>query len=120
MRPAPGRRPYRRAAGCHEADAGVPRSWAPRRARAGPPHGPPLLEAGKARETIRKTLPVLAMLFDYAGITPNPARDRVRVKLPRGERPELSPPTAEHVDAVHRLLAPAYRLPLLVLDATGM
>src|SRR5262249_34185517 len=33
---------------------------------------------------------------------------------------ELSPPSAEHVEAVHRLLAPAYRLPLLVLDATGM
>jgi integrase len=79
-----------------------------------------LVEAGKARETIRKMVTVLAMVFDHAGITPNPARDRVRVKLPRQERAEISPPTAAHVDAVHRLLAPAYRLPLLVLDATGM
>jgi integrase len=79
-----------------------------------------LVEAGKSRETIRKTVTVLAMVFDHAGVIPNPARDRVRVKLPREERPEISPPTADHVDAVHRLLAPAYRLPLLVLDATGM
>ena len=79
-----------------------------------------LVEAGKARETIRKTVTVLAMTFDHAGITPNPARDRVRVKLPREERPEISPPTADHVDAVYCLLAPVYRLPLLILDVTGM
>ena len=79
-----------------------------------------LSAAGKARETIRKTVTVLSMVLDHAGITPNPARDRIRVRLPREERPELSPPTAEHVEAVHRLLAPSYKLPLLVLDATGM
>ncbi|HZQ64545.1 MAG TPA: site-specific integrase [Gaiellaceae bacterium] len=79
-----------------------------------------LAEAGKSRETIRKTVTVLAMVFDYAGITPNPARDRIRVRLPREDRPEVAPPTAEHVEAVYGLLAPDYRLPLLVLDATGM
>jgi integrase len=42
------------------------------------------------------------------------------VRLPREDRAEIQPPTAAHVEAVHRLLAPAYRLPLLVLDATGM
>jgi integrase len=42
------------------------------------------------------------------------------VKLPREDRPEINPPTAEHVEAVHRLLATAYKLPLLVLDGTGM
>ena len=53
--------------------------------------------------------------------TPNPARDKLTVRLPREERPEINPPTAEHVlEAVHRLLPPRYRLPLLVLDATGM
>lgn len=76
--------------------------------------------AGQARETIRKTVTVLSMIFDHAGIVPNPARDRVRVKLPRENRPEIQPPSGEHVEAVHRLLAPAYRLPLLVLDASGM
>lgn len=79
-----------------------------------------LAAAGKARETVRKTVTVLAMVFDHAAVTPNPARDRVRVRLPREDRPEVQPPTSEHVLAVHRLLAPAYRLPLLVLDATGM
>jgi integrase len=75
---------------------------------------------GKARETVRKTVTVLSMIFDHEGVTPNPARDRLRVKLPREDRPEIAPPTAEHVEAVHRLLATAYRLPLLVLDGTGM
>ena len=42
------------------------------------------------------------------------------MRLPRQERPEIVPPTAEHVLAVHELLPPRYRLPLLVLDATGM
>ncbi|MBA2741176.1 MAG: tyrosine-type recombinase/integrase [Actinobacteria bacterium] len=73
-----------------------------------------------ARESIRKTLATFAMVLDAAGIDPNPARDRLTVKLPRETKAEPQPPTAEHVLAVHRLLAPAYRLPLLVLDATGM
>jgi integrase len=79
-----------------------------------------LADAGKSRETIRKTVTVLAMILDFESVTPNPARDRVRVKLPRESRPEIAPPSAEHVEAVHRLLAPAYKLPLLLLDATGM
>jgi integrase len=79
-----------------------------------------LSEAARSRETIRKTVTVLAMIFDYFDVQPNPARDRVRVKLPREERPEIAPPSAEHVEAVYRLLASAYKLPLLVLDSTGM
>jgi len=62
----------------------------------------------------------MAMVFDHAGIRPNPARDRVRIRLPRELRPEIAPPPAEHVLAVHSLLPSRYRLPLLVLDATGM
>jgi integrase len=79
-----------------------------------------LAAAGKSRETIRKTVTVLSMVLDHASISPNPARDRVRVRLPREERPEIQPPTAAHVEVVYRLLAPSYRLPLLVLDGTGM
>jgi Phage integrase, N-terminal SAM-like domain len=79
-----------------------------------------LHDAGLKRESIRKTIATLAMIFDYAKVVPNPARDRITVKLPREDKVELNPPTAEHVLAVHRLLAHAYRLPLLVLDATGM
>ena len=42
------------------------------------------------------------------------------MKLPRGVKRHVQPPTAAHVESVYRLLPPAYRLPLLVLDATGM
>jgi len=79
-----------------------------------------LHEAGLKRESIRKTIATLGMVFDYARVTPNPARDRTTVKLPREDRAELNPPTAEHVLAVHRLLSTTYKLPVLVLDATGM
>lgn len=76
--------------------------------------------AGLARESIRKTLTTLAQVLDFAGITPNPARDRTIIRLPREDRPEVCPPTSGHVMAVSRLIPAAYRLPLLVLDATGM
>jgi integrase len=81
-----------------------------------------LHEGGLKRESIQKTVGTLAMVLDFAGRTGehNPARDRLTVKLPRETREEPKPPTAEQVVEVHRLLAPAYRLPLLVLDATGM
>ena len=77
---------------------------------------------GLMRESIRKTVSTLAMVLDFAGRIgeQNPARDRLTVKLPREAREEPKPPTAEQVLAVHSLLPPAYRLPLLVLDATGM
>jgi integrase len=79
-----------------------------------------LHDAGAARESIRKTLATLAMVLDFAGVAPNPARDRVTVRLPREDREEVNPPTAPHVLAVHSLLRSEMRLPLLVLDATGM
>jgi integrase len=79
-----------------------------------------LVEKGRKRETIRKAVSALAQVLDHEGISPNPARDRVQVRLPRGDTEEPQPPTAEHVEAVHDLLAARYRLPLLVLDATGM
>jgi integrase len=78
-----------------------------------------LAAEGLARESIRKTLVTFAMVLDFAGIAPNPVRDK-SVKLPREVRPEINPPTAAHVLAVHRLLPSKYRLPLLVLDSTGM
>jgi integrase len=76
--------------------------------------------AGLKKQTIRKTVSVLAMVLDHARIDPNPARDRLTVKLPREERRHVEPPIAQHVDAVVRLLPRRYRLPVLVLDATGM
>jgi integrase len=76
--------------------------------------------AGLKKQTIRKTVSVLAMVLDHGRVTPNPARDKLTVRMPREERRELQPPTAEHVEAVVRLLPTRYRLPALVLDATGM
>jgi integrase len=79
-----------------------------------------LHEKGLKRESIRKTVATLAMVLDYGGVAPNPARDKLTVKLPRETRLEPKPPTADHVLAVYRLLPSGYRLPLLVLDASGM
>jgi integrase len=76
--------------------------------------------AGLKKQTIRKTVSVLAMVFDHARVQPNPARDKLTVKMPREERRELHPPTAEHVEAVVRLLPTRYRLPALVLESSGM
>jgi integrase len=78
------------------------------------------LHAVKLKKQTRKTVSVLAMVLDHAGVQPNPARDKLTVKLPREERRQVQPPTAEHVEAVVRLLPARYRLPALVLDATGM
>jgi hypothetical protein len=74
---------------------------------------------GYARESIRKSVTALAMVLDFAGISPNPARDRAHVRLPLAEPEEPEPPMAEHVETVARVLTPSYRLALLVLDTTG-
>lgn len=71
-----------------------------------------------SRGTIRKTLQTLAMILDHAGVEPNAARDR-RIRLPREESEEINPPTAEHVEAVFRLLPSKHRLALLWLDWSG-
>jgi integrase len=76
--------------------------------------------AGMKKQTIRKTVSVLAMVLDHGRVDPNPARDRLTVKMPREEKRQVQPPTAHHVEAVLRLLPSKYRLPVLVLDATGM
>jgi integrase len=72
-----------------------------------------------ARDSIRKTLSVAAMILDHEQVEPNPVRSPL-VKLPRAEKRIVAPPTAAHVLAVHGLLPSRYRLPLVVLEATGM
>lgn len=74
---------------------------------------------GLKRESIRKTLSTLAQVLDFAKVAPNPARDG-DVRLPVDDSEEVNPPTADHVTAAHNAIAPAYRLAVLVLDATGM
>jgi integrase len=74
---------------------------------------------GKARESVRKTVTALAMVLDHAGVSPNPARDRVSVKLPREEPEEPNPPCAADVEAVYGRLPSKHRLALLFLDWSG-
>lgn len=75
---------------------------------------------GNKRETIRKSVTVLAQTLDFSGVTPNPARDKVQVRLPREAATDLEPPTVEHVEAVCWRLKVDYMLGVLVLDATGV
>ena len=77
-----------------------------------------LSEKGRKPATIRKSMQTLAIVLDDCGCDPNPARDR-RLRYPYEETVEPEPPTSEHVEAVFRLLPPAYRLPLLWLDWSG-
>lgn len=72
----------------------------------------------RARESIRKCRTALSMVLDYAGVSPNAARDK-RVKLPLSEPEEVQPPHADHVEAAGWLLSTPYLIGLLVLDATG-
>jgi integrase len=76
-----------------------------------------LHEDGLARESIRKTIATLAMVLDHAEVAPNPARG---VELPERQHEDVNPPTALHVEAVLAAIPSAYRLPTLVLDATGL
>jgi hypothetical protein len=56
------------------------------------------------------------MVFDHTGMTPNPARDRVIVKLTREDPEEPNPPSAEQVEAVYWTLPSRHQLALLFLD----
>jgi integrase len=78
-----------------------------------------LAAAGKKRETIKKSVKYLAAVLDEHGRSlDNPARSK-QVRFPFEEREELEPPSAEHVEAVYRLLPSVHRLPLLWLDWSG-
>ena len=71
------------------------------------------------RESIRQTLGAIRMVLDHSEIAPNPVGSP-KVKLPREEHVEIQPPEASHVERVFYALPREYRLPLLLLDATGM
>jgi integrase len=77
-----------------------------------------LAASGRKRETIRKSVKYLAAVLDEQGLEDNPARSK-RIRLPHEEPVEIEPPTSEHVEAVARLLPPAYQLPFLWLDWSG-
>ncbi len=58
-------------------------------------------------------------MFDFGGVAPNPVRDKLHVRLPRGEIREPEPPGADHGEAFYRLLPSKHRLALLWLDWSG-
>ena len=58
-------------------------------------------------------------MLDFADVDPNPARD-ARVRLPREEHVPVDPPCATDVDTIIAKVPPRWRLPLRVLEQTGM
>ncbi len=69
--------------------------------------------------SLRLYLFVLQHALDFAGVEPNPARDR-SVKLPREEKAVLEPPSGHDVAAILATVPPRWQLPLRVLAETGM
>jgi integrase len=79
-------------------------------------------DRGLKRETIRKSVTVLAQTLDFAGIKENPARSTKQnpIRLPREDAADMEPPTADHVEAVCWRLKVDYMVGVLALDATGV
>lgn len=69
--------------------------------------------------SIRRYVATLRAVLDFVGVDPNPARDG-RVKLPRDERTLVDPPTRLEVDTIIAAVPGRWRLPLRVLEQTGM
>jgi integrase len=69
--------------------------------------------------SLSRYLATLRNVLDFAGIDPNPARDK-RVKLPRIEATVVEPPSAAQVEAILAHSPQRWRLPLGVLEQTGM
>ena len=64
-----------------------------------------LLGQGLAPGTVKAYFGTLRNVLDYAGVEPNPARDR-RVKLPRQPAKQLNVPTRTHIKAIRDQLPP--------------
>lgn len=69
--------------------------------------------------TVRSYVATLRQVLDYAGADPNPARDP-RVRLPRQEREQITPPSAREGEAIILNAPPRWRLLLTSLAETGM
>ena len=69
--------------------------------------------------SLSRYLATLRNVLDFAGVDPNPARDK-RVKLPKIQAAVVEPPTAVQVTAILAHSPLRWRLPLRVLEQTGM
>jgi integrase len=77
--------------------------------------------SGLKASSIRQYLSTLRAVLDFAGLTgeTNPARDP-RLRLPRQEHEVVDPPSAADVEAIIANVPKRWRLPLRVLEQTGM
>lgn len=74
----------------------------------------------RAPASVRKYVETFRLLLDFAGLEPNPARDR-RVKLPRAAVLEHIPVEADHLVAMLWQLSPKrHRLPVVLMEQTAM
>jgi integrase len=69
--------------------------------------------------SLRPYIATLRLVLDYAGLEPNPARDK-RVRLPELELVEINPPTTKQLLAVLERVSDRWVLPLIVLEQVGM
>jgi integrase len=69
--------------------------------------------------SLSRYIATLRLILDFAGVDPNPARDG-RVKLPRIEQTVVEPPSGDDVDTIIATVPSRWRLPLRVLEQTGM
>jgi integrase len=74
--------------------------------------------ADLAPASLSRYMATLRQLLDFAGVDPNPARDK-RVKLPPIVKEEPQPPTAKQFLAILGAAPQRWRLPLVVLEQTG-
>jgi integrase len=77
------------------------------------------VDAGCASKTVRARVNVLRQALDFAEIEPNPARHR-SIRLPAPADTDLVLPSAEAVLRLLSELPHKYRLPLVLLEQTGM
>jgi integrase len=72
-----------------------------------------------APASVKNYVGTLRQILDHADVSPNPARDK-SVRLPKTVRGIVEPPTAAQVDTILQLVPKRWRLPLRVLEQTGM
>lgn len=72
----------------------------------------------KKRGSILREVGVLRMVLDYAGVSPNPARDP-RVKLPRAQRKIHRLPTRGEIAKMHAAMPTRVEL-MILLEHTGL
>ena len=78
-----------------------------------------IASADLAPASLKRYMGTLRLLLDFAGVDPNPARDR-RVKLPQVIEEEPEPPSASDFLAILERVPRRTALPLAVIEQTAM